>query len=95
VWGLIFSTKANTKSRSRHFEIRSGFFRHSLRFNPPSLSINWKEDEAAVRVNEFLKKDPQDTGGCLTSMQALLAAAAVISAVRKSEFGAPSRSGRL
>jgi adenylate cyclase len=32
--GLIFSTKANTKSRSRHFEIRSGFFRHSLRFNP-------------------------------------------------------------
>jgi tetratricopeptide (TPR) repeat protein len=40
--GLIFSTKANTKSRSRHFEIHSGFFRHSLRFNPPSLSINWE-----------------------------------------------------
>ena len=27
-------------------------------------------------MNEFLKKDPQDTGGLLTSMQALLAAAA-------------------
>ncbi len=43
VWGLIFSTKANTKSRSRHFEIRSGFFRHSLRFNPPCSLSTGKE----------------------------------------------------
>jgi TolB-like protein/DNA-binding winged helix-turn-helix (wHTH) protein/Tfp pilus assembly protein PilF len=35
-----------------------------------------RRDEAAARVNEFLKKYPEDTGGSLTGMQALLAAAA-------------------
>ena len=35
-----------------------------------------RKDEATARVNEFLKKYPQDTGGVLTSLQALFAAAA-------------------
>jgi TolB-like protein/DNA-binding winged helix-turn-helix (wHTH) protein/Tfp pilus assembly protein PilF len=34
-----------------------------------------RKDEAAARVNEFLKKDPRDTGGVLTGMQAMFAAA--------------------
>src|SRR5713101_468884 len=59
-------------------------FRDSQRFFPSLSAFQssfalyqlGRKDEAAVRVNEFLKKDPQDTGGLLTSMQALLAAAA-------------------
>jgi TolB-like protein/DNA-binding winged helix-turn-helix (wHTH) protein len=35
-----------------------------------------RKDEAAARVDEFLKKYPQDSGGLLTGMQALFAAAA-------------------
>jgi tetratricopeptide (TPR) repeat protein len=59
-------------------------FRDSQRFFPSLSAFQssfalyqlGRKDEAAVRVNEFLKKDPQDIGGLLTSMQALLAAAA-------------------
>jgi len=59
-------------------------FRDSQRFFPSLWAFQssfalyqlGRKDEAAVRVNEFLQKDPQDTGGLLTSMQALFAAAA-------------------
>src|SRR5262249_1916952 len=35
-----------------------------------------RKDEAAARIDESLKNDPQDEGGILTSMEALLAASA-------------------
>jgi len=34
-----------------------------------------RKEEAAARVEEFLKRDPRDTGGVLTGMQAMFAAA--------------------